>query len=342
VIRNDSVHDSQGFKTSMRIGPSFLAVFLLFASGSHAQEGPTSGESFDVAQAMRMFYGNYDVKAETSSTRLPKNTTSLPAPGEEQMTVRVLFQSFVSEPVARQLFLLTYAIPSNNENYDCHACAPVIGMAVFSKNGQKWQMHASNRAVTFSGEWGKPPNSIQLVKIGPHHVAAKIVDVGKGTAGETTEVLDLLVPWNGTVNLAIQRIDATLACSLSAGVWKPVPRLSPRYFFWTGNSTLHTAVGTWQRSLRNLFKLAGVNGHPHMLRDTFATELLLAGVPIEQVSILLGHSSVRITELHYRPWVRERQLQLEASLQRAWGQDPLVLLEEEATRKMQVQNPTIN
>jgi site-specific recombinase XerD len=56
-----------------------------------------------------------------------------------------------------------------------------------------------------------------------------------------------------------------------------VPRLSSRHFFWTGNSTLHTAIGRWQRSLRNLFKLAGVSGHPHMLRDTFATELLLAG-----------------------------------------------------------------
>ena len=28
---------------------------------------------------------------------------------------------------------------------------------------------------------------------------------------------------------------------------------------------------------------------------TFVTELLLAGVPLERVSILLGHSSIRIT-----------------------------------------------
>lgn len=81
-----------------------------------------------------------------------------------------------------------------------------------------------------------------------------------------------------------------------------VPRLSDRYFFWTGRSTLHTAIGIWQRTLRNLFKLAGVtDGHAHRLRDTFPTELLLRGVPIEQVSVLLGHSSIRITEIHYRP-----------------------------------------
>jgi integrase/recombinase XerD len=39
-----------------------------------------------------------------------------------------------------------------------------------------------------------------------------------------------------------------------------------------------------------------------MFRDTFAVELLLAGVPIDQVSLLLGHSSVKVTEKHYAPF----------------------------------------
>src|SRR5882724_1610971 len=67
--------------------------------------------------------------------------------------------------------------------------------------------------------------------------------------------------------------------------------------------------------------------HAHRFRDTFAVELLLAGVPIERVSILLGHQSVRITEKHYAPWVRSRQEQLEADLANAWSRDPLVLLQ---------------
>jgi hypothetical protein len=49
-------------------------------------------------------------------------------------------------------------------------------------------------------------------------------------------------------------------------------------------------------------------------------------VPLERVSVLLGHSSIRVTERHYAPWVRSRQEQLEADLQRAWSQDPLVLM----------------
>jgi integrase len=55
-----------------------------------------------------------------------------------------------------------------------------------------------------------------------------------------------------------------------------------------------------------------------MFRDTFAVELLLAGVPIDQVSLLLGHSSVKITERHYAPFCKARQDQLAASVKLAW------------------------
>ena len=91
------------------------------------------------------------------------------------------------------------------------------------------------------------------------------------------------------------------------------------YFFWSGLSKPKSAVGDWQRSLKRLLIRAGVpDGHAHRFRDTFSVELLLAGVPIERVSMLLGHQSVRITEKHYAPWVRARQEQLEADVRRTW------------------------
>jgi integrase len=55
------------------------------------------------------------------------------------------------------------------------------------------------------------------------------------------------------------------------------------------------------------WELGIVQEDPHRFRDTFSAELLLAGVPIEDVSILLGRSSVRITERAYSPWVQARQ-----------------------------------
>jgi integrase/recombinase XerD len=47
-----------------------------------------------------------------------------------------------------------------------------------------------------------------------------------------------------------------------------------------------------------------------MFRDTFAVEYLLTGMPLEEVSRLLGHSNVLITQKHYAPWVVERQQKL--------------------------------
>jgi integrase/recombinase XerD len=50
---------------------------------------------------------------------------------------------------------------------------------------------------------------------------------------------------------------------------------------------------------------------PHRLRDTFAVRMLLKGVSLENVSQLLGHSSVAVTQKHYAPWCTSRKLRLE-------------------------------
>jgi hypothetical protein len=230
----------------VRIGLGLLVGFLFLSSGSLAGPNSTSflknaeaGEAFTVAQAMKTFYGNYDVRTQTSTTRLPKDTTSLPAPGEEQMTVRVLFHSFVGEPVGRRLFLVTYAVPANDNSYGCHLCAPVIGMSVFRRSKGKWTMEASNRAVTLIGDWGEPPRRLDLVQIGSHRMAVKIIDVYRGQ-GETTATLEILVPWNNTIKLGLQRTiadddkgmcdPAGLACYQNHRRISFTPRADSEYF----------------------------------------------------------------------------------------------------------------
>lgn len=112
----------------------------------------------------------------------------------------------------------------------------------------------------------------------------------------------------------------------------PGPKPNATYFFWSGNGHPKSAVADWQRSYRRLFELANITRadgslkrcHPHMFRDTFAVEMLLAGVPIDQVSLLLGHASVKVTEKSYSPFVKARQLQLQDSVRNAWsiGEEP--------------------
>src|SRR6266850_5257751 len=121
------------------------------------------------------------------------------------------------------------------------------------------------------------------------------------------------------------------------------PHSSQNYFFWTGKSTVRSAKGKWQRRLQRLFELASVvSGHAHRLRDTFAVELLLAGVPLDRVSILLGHSSIRIAERHYAPWTRSRQEQIEADLKAAWSHDPVVLTDGKGAPELQTKTGQIN
>lgn len=121
------------------------------------------------------------------------------------------------------------------------------------------------------------------------------------------------------------------------------PKNSERFFFWSGESKLQTAVGVWQQGVPALFTLAGVSGgHAHRFRDTFAVELLLTGVPLDRVPVLFGQQSIRVTERHDAPWTRSRQEQLEADLQRAWGEDPIALMQTKGTAEVHGRREQIN
>jgi site-specific recombinase XerD len=80
-----------------------------------------------------------------------------------------------------------------------------------------------------------------------------------------------------------------------------------------------TARANSSRYLDTVFELAEVkDAHSHRFGHTFAVSLLENGVSIENVSVLLGHSSVRITERHYKPWVKTLQKKLEDEVRKAW------------------------
>ena len=97
------------------------------------------------------------------------------------------------------------------------------------------------------------------------------------------------------------------------------------HFFWTGSSKPGTVANYWRQRLAGIAEKAGVEDfRTHRLRDTFAIELLLADVSIEDVSVLLGHSSVQTTERHYAPWDRSRRDRLTRIVRDAHQRDPLL------------------
>jgi site-specific recombinase XerD len=124
------------------------------------------------------------------------------------------------------------------------------------------------------------------------------------------------------------------------------PRVTETRFFWSGQGKRESAVCDWQGKIKDVFDAAGIvkglsNAVSHRLRDTFAVELLLAGVPIERLSMLLAHQSIRVTEKHYAPWTRSRQEQIESDLTAAWKTDPM-LSKKAGTIRVQIPKGPVN
>jgi integrase len=95
------------------------------------------------------------------------------------------------------------------------------------------------------------------------------------------------------------------------------------HFFVYGSTRMETATDRWRRKIKRVFEQAGIaGGHPHRLRHTFAVDLLGKGVDIKTVSMLLGHSSVVITEKFYAAWITARQEALADQVRRTWPEEP--------------------
>jgi integrase len=90
--------------------------------------------------------------------------------------------------------------------------------------------------------------------------------------------------------------------------------LSPAGPFWYGSSSAGygLAYQVYDR-MQRIGKRCGITDcRPHRLRDTFAVRALVRGITIGDVSRLLGHSSVKITEAYYAKWIPARRSRLEA------------------------------
>jgi len=125
------------------------------------------------------------------------------------------------------------------------------------------------------------------------------------------------------------------------------PHDSERYFFWSGEGKQHSRTNKWGDRLQRLFVLANVkvrevekkrrsggklkdapelvrvsDAKPHMFRHTLARDLLLGGMPMEELAEVLGNSA-RIVEKYYSKWDTRRQARLEQHLSKFWSEDPL-------------------
>jgi integrase len=100
------------------------------------------------------------------------------------------------------------------------------------------------------------------------------------------------------------------------------------YYFWkrrTEGSDANTPVSNYTGALINVFERAGIKRNhklSHRFRNTFAVDLLTKGVPLETVSIMLGHQSVQTTERYYADFTAGYMDRAELLVRQAWTLEP--------------------
>lgn len=109
-----------------------------------------------------------------------------------------------------------------------------------------------------------------------------------------------------------------LVKAINAGTWFSCAGFSAYPFAYrplaTKDGTDYLSQAVYER-MQEIGKRCKVDDcRPHRLRHTFAVRLLLKGMMLDNVSRLLGHSSVAITEKYYASWTTGRKLNLERLL----------------------------
>jgi hypothetical protein len=156
--------------------------------------------TLDERGALELLYGNYDVtlggarwkrQSQTPNNVIaPEWPSSFSSFSPDSAVVRVGFQAEYEENGQPKYIVLTYAIPDSPDEFDCHACVPLIGAAVFDRHGSNWEVATQETNLMMAGAWGKPPVA-QLLIIGPKKYGIRLVnsELHQGYASDTETIV---------------------------------------------------------------------------------------------------------------------------------------------------------
>ncbi|MGB9408690.1 MAG: hypothetical protein WCA89_14220 [Terracidiphilus sp.] len=183
-----------------------MKILTLFLMCLGAMGAIQAQEPLSLDEALKQLYSQYDAGKKTAQWLCTKgqerDTPHEGWPcvkGDARVSVSVLLMAEVQEGSAEKIYLVTSAKPfSNPDDYNCHACAPAIGVGVFAWQAEHWVLQSANAALGFYGGWGSPP-WIELVQIGPerHGILLSVDDMGQGYASSFKR---LLTPLGKTVS----------------------------------------------------------------------------------------------------------------------------------------------
>jgi hypothetical protein len=163
-----------------------LAIALLFVTLvrlANAQAMLTN------AAALRAIYGDYDPATETAKGDHWRGNDD----GAERISIEtLLFVQVNSGDPGSRTYVVTSAVPQQTTTgkYECHACAPEIGVGIFVFEQGEWKVESKNACTDTIGQSGQPPDA-ELVRIGNdlYGVKLSVDDMHMGDATTYSEIV---------------------------------------------------------------------------------------------------------------------------------------------------------
>lgn len=129
-----------------------------------AKPGAALEGDFDNGKALKLMYGNFNPetkRAQWKPTRGDLDKFNFYS-DIKAVYSRAYFAKAFQENGNTRYFVITRTAPAKE---DCEDCVPVLGGAVFTKQGDEWKLDAQTKALTRTGLHGELSNG-KLIKIG--------------------------------------------------------------------------------------------------------------------------------------------------------------------------------
>ena len=169
-------------------------VFLVLSSGIPQQQPAGLAE----ADAMKMLYQSYDDKLKAyvwASPQIPDGLCYFDFYSGQPLFVTAYKSWQVQEGGNSKVYLVTSAQP-DDPSWGKHPDAPLVGVAVFTRDGSNWRIELQNSALGCFGTLGSPAG-ISLVQWADNIHALRI-DSSSTNQGETSGDILLLAPVSGS------------------------------------------------------------------------------------------------------------------------------------------------
>lgn len=144
---------------------------------------------FDSAKALRAVYGTYNTEQKRAQWKPTKDELNRFSyyNNIQVLYSRAYFTKSFQQSGFERYFVITRTAPSKS---DCEDCVPVLGGAVFTKNGEEWELNAQSKLITRTGSHGELSNG-RVVKLGAEKYG--VMFHWKATSEGITEEGDLLI-----------------------------------------------------------------------------------------------------------------------------------------------------